>query len=260
MIEVKNLTKTFGKLVAVDDLTFSVPPGAILGLVGPNGAGKTTTLKMLTGILPPTKGTVGICGHDMKQDPIEAKRRLAFVHDEPQFFDYLTVVEHLRFTARIYRTTGFKEKIRHLIEVLELSGKENALPNELSRGMKQKLGIACGLIHDPTVLMFDEPLTGLDPIGIRKMKDIIVEKGKEGVSIIVSSHLLSLVEEICTHVLMIQKGRKVIEGDLKEIAARIPDLKKDARLEEVFFAVTQSGNDKKVSGGKSDAAGEEQEP
>jgi ABC-2 type transport system ATP-binding protein len=241
LILVENLTKLFGTLVAVEDFSFAVQPGEILGLVGPNGAGKTTTLRMLAGILPPTHGKIEIGGHSMEKEPVEAKRRLAFIPDEQKFFDYLTVSEHLRFMARIYRVDHFEEKQRRLIEELELAGKENALSRELSRGMRQKLAIACALIHEPSVLMLDEPLTGLDPMGIRTMKDMILERGRAGVAVIVSSHLLTLVEELCTDVLIIQKGRKILDGKLKDIAHRIPDLKKDARLEEIFFAVTRTG-------------------
>jgi ABC-2 type transport system ATP-binding protein len=248
MVEIKQLTKLYGNLVAVDDLSFTVASGDILGLVGPNGAGKTTTLRMISGILPPTRGTVAIGGHDIKRNPVQAKKQLAFIPDEPRFFEYLTVSEHLRFTARIYHVDDFEEKHKKLIELMELGGKENALPRMLSRGMKQKLGLACALLHDPSVLILDEPLTGLDPLGIRKMKDMIIEKGRSGVSVIVSSHLLPLVEEICSHVLIIQKGKKVMEGSLKEITKLIPDPTKHAGLEEVFFAVTRKDNDEKASG------------
>src|SRR5262245_54548393 len=170
MIQVDGLTKLYGGFTAVSDLSFRVEPGEILGLVGPNGAGKTTTLRCLVGIIPPTRGRIFIDGHALDVEPIAAKRGIAFMPDEPRLFDYLTVLEHLHFTARLYGAAERDDRARTLLEELELWDRRDALPSELSRGMKQKLQIACGLVHAPTALAFDEPLTGLDPIGIRRMK------------------------------------------------------------------------------------------
>src|SRR5262249_60695571 len=142
-----------------------VRPGEVVGLIGPNGAGKTSTLRSIVGIQSPSAGTVTIGGRDIVKDAVEAKRQLAFMADEPQRFDYLTVMEHLRLTARIYRVRDFDTRAKALLEELQLVGKENSLPAELSRGMKQKVAIACGLLHEPRALLFDEPLTGLDPLG-----------------------------------------------------------------------------------------------
>src|SRR5262245_48534392 len=164
MITVSHLTKVYGELKAVDDFSFTVNPGEIVGLIGPNGAGKTSTLKCIVGIQAPSKGAIAIAGHDIVKDPVAAKRQLAFMADEPQLFDYLTVMEHLRLTARIYQVTDFDARAKALLDELQLTGKEHALPSELSRGMKQKVAIACGLLHDPKALLFDEPLTGLDPL------------------------------------------------------------------------------------------------
>jgi ABC-2 type transport system ATP-binding protein len=147
MIEVAGLTKLYGELVAVNELGFEVRPGDVMGLVGPNGAGKTTTLRCLSGIIPPTRGRIRICGHDLAGEPIAAKRQLAFFPDEPRLFDYLTVEQHLAFTARIYQVRDYEPAGDQLLEELEIAGKRNALPGELSRGMKQKLAIACGLLH-----------------------------------------------------------------------------------------------------------------
>ena len=214
MIEVVALTKLYGELVAVDDLSFGVAPGEVLGLVGPNGAGKTTTLRSLVGIVRPTRGTIRIAGHDLATEPVAAKRQLAFMPDEPHLFEYLSVEEHLRFTARLYRVPDVERRIPTLLAELELVDKARALPGELSRGMRQKLVIACGLLHDPTVLLFDEPLTGLDPAGIRRMKQTIVERARGGAAVLLSSHLLHLVEEICTRVLILQTGRMVAIGTI----------------------------------------------
>jgi ABC-2 type transport system ATP-binding protein len=238
VIEVENLTKRYGTLAAVTDLSFRVEPGEILGLVGPNGAGKTTTLRTLVGILPATQGRIRICGRALDAEPLEAKRVLAFMPDEPRLFDYLTVTEHLQFTARLYGVADAAARAPDLLAELELSDKRDALPGELSRGMKQKLQIACGLIHAPRALVFDEPLTGLDPLGIRRMKATIVGRARGGAAVIVSSHLLHLVEELCDRVLILKEGRKVIHGTLEEIARSLPALQEDATLEEIFLRVT----------------------
>src|SRR6266566_1017416 len=174
-ISVEHLRRQYATFTAVEDMSFQVAAGEIVGLIGPNGAGKTTTLRSLAGILRPTTGHVRIDGYDIVEQAIDAKRRLAFMPDEPHLFEYLTVLEHLRLTARLYA-----------VEDLELGGKEDALPGELSRGMRQKVVIACGLVRDATTLLFDEPLTGLDPIGIRKMRQTIVARGRAGGAILLS--------------------------------------------------------------------------
>jgi ABC-2 type transport system ATP-binding protein len=238
MIQVETLTKLYGDFVAVNELSFSVQPGEVLGLVGPNGAGKTTTLRCLAGIIPPTRGTVRVGGCDLAQDPIGAKKQLAFFTDEPRLFDYLTVRQHLAFVARIYQVANYEPIAQPLLEELEIADKADKLPGELSRGMKQKLAIACGLLHSPKVIYFDEPLTGLDPIGIRRMKDSILKRARDGAAIIISSHLLHLVEEICSHILILKNGRKIIDGTLAEITQKFSAQPGDASLEEVFFRAT----------------------
>ena len=239
MIEVTGLTKLYDQFVAVNDLSLSVRPGEVLGLVGPNGAGKTTTLRCLAGIIPPTRGTVRICGVDIHADAVTAKRQIAFLSDEPRLFDYLTVQQHLEFVARIYQVADAERLGRELLAELELSDKVQSLPGELSRGMKQKLVIACGLLHSPRVIFFDEPLTGLDPLGIRRMKNSIVKRAQEGTAIIISSHLLHLVEEICTHLLILKGGRKIIEGTLEEVRQKFSEESDGGRLEDIFLRATE---------------------
>jgi len=238
MVQVDGLTKLYGEFAAVSELTFSLQPGEVLGLVGPNGAGKTTTLRCLAGIIPPSRGTVCVGGHDIVRDAIPAKQQLAFFTDEPRLFDYLTVWQHLNFIARIYQVADYERIGRELLEELEIANKKDALPGELSRGMKQKLAIACGLLHSPRVIYFDEPLTGLDPIGIRRMKDSILKRAKDGSAIIISSHLLHLVEEICTRILILRNGRKIADGTLAEITRTFSEQSGDASLEEIFFRAT----------------------
>jgi len=238
MIEVQALTKRYGGFTAVKDLSFTVRAGEVLGLVGPNGAGKTSTLRCLAGIIPPSGGTVSVAGYDLRENPIEAKRTLAFFPDEPRLFAYLTVRQHLAFVARIYGVAGHEARSQSLLAELELADKADALPGELSRGMRQKLVIACGLLHEPKVIFFDEPLTGLDPLGIRRMKDSILRRAREGAAIVLSSHLLDLLEEVCSHVLILKKGEKVADGTLAEVAARFSNGEPSVSLEEVFIRAT----------------------
>jgi ABC-2 type transport system ATP-binding protein len=237
VISVANLSKSYGDFRAVTDLSFHVAPGEVVGLIGPNGAGKTTTLRCIVGIQRPSAGRVTIDGHDVVASPVDAKRRLAFMADEPQLFEYLTVMEHLRLTARIYGVADVEPRAAALLAELQLTGKEQALPGELSRGMKQKVAIACGLLHEPKAMLFDEPLTGLDPLGIRHMKETIVKRGREGAAVIVSSHLLHLVEEICTRVVIIARGVKAADGTLAEL--RDQAALAGSNLEQIFIAVTQ---------------------
>ena len=207
MISVQSLTKRYGDFTAVDGISFDVAPGEVLGLVGPNGAGKTTTLRCLAGIIAPSTGAVLLGGYDLQQSPVEAKRTLAFIPDEPHLFDYLTVEEHLRFIARVYGVADVEQRIGPVLEELELADKRRSLPDELSRGMKQKLAIACGLLHDPKTLVLDEPLTGLDPGGMRRMRATIAARARAGTAVVLSSHLLTLVEELCTKIFVIRRGQ-----------------------------------------------------
>jgi ABC-2 type transport system ATP-binding protein len=245
-IAVEHFGRTYvtdgGTFTAVADLSFEVGPGEIVGLIGPNGAGKTTTLRSLAGILRPTSGRLCIDGHDLIVDPLEAKRRLAFMPDEPHLFEYLTVDEHLRLVARLYGVADFERRAAALIDELELKGKERSLPGALSRGMRQKVVIACGLVREATTLLFDEPLTGLDPLGIRRMRETIVARGRAGAAILLSSHLLHLVEEICTRVIIMDRGNKIADGTFDELRSR-PDLAEaGSNLEQIFLSVTGRNN------------------
>ena len=237
-ISVEQLRRVYGSFTAVDDLSFAVQSGEIVGLIGPNGAGKTTTLRSLAGILRPTSGRVAIDGHDIVADPIEAKRRLAFMPDEPHLFEYLTVEEHLRQIGRLYGISGIDERARPLLDELELKGRERSLPGELSRGMRQKVVIACGLVRDATTLLFDEPLTGLDPIGIRRMRETIVARARAGAAILLSSHLLHLVEEVCSRVIIMAGGKKIADGTFAELASRADLAEAGSNLEQIFMRVT----------------------
>ena len=242
MIAVESFTKLYRDLVAVEGLSFTVGAGEVLGLVGPNGAGKTTTLRALAGIIAPTRGTIAIAGYSMATQAVEAKRRLAFIPDEPQLFEYLTVEEHLRFVGRLYGVADAPARIPALLQELELTEKRRALPTELSRGMRQKLAIACGLLHDPAALILDEPLTGLDPAGMRRMRATIAARARAGAAVILSSHLLHLVEELCTKLLVMRRGDNVAYGTIDEIIATHPQLAGQS-LEDVFIALTTDAKD-----------------
>lgn len=243
MIEVEAFSKRYGNFTAVRDLSLVVRPGEVLGLVGPNGAGKTSTLRCLAGIIPATMGKIRIAGHDLTTDPLPAKRALAFFPDEPRLFEYLTVRQHLTFVAKIYGIRSHEAIAEPLLQEFEIADKADQLPGELSRGMKQKLAIACGLLHAPQVMFFDEPLTGLDPLGIRRMKNSILKRAREGATIVLSSHLLHLLEEVCSHVLILKKGEKIAHGTLAEVAARFSQGEASVNLEEVFIRATGGSED-----------------
>jgi ABC-2 type transport system ATP-binding protein len=238
-IVVEDYHKNYGETVAVAGLSFTVAAGEILGLVGPNGAGKTTTMRALAGILTPTRGRLLIAGHDLATDPVAAKAALAYVPDDPKLFDQLTVWEHFRFIAGAYRLHDWSARAEALLERFELTEKRSALAGELSRGMRQKVAICCGYLHRPQAVLLDEPLTGLDPRGIRTMKDSIREHAAAGAAFMVSSHLLSLVEDLCTTVLVLLRGRQVLHGTLAELRQQAAADGKQETLEELFFRLTE---------------------
>lgn len=232
MLEVESLTKFFDEFPAVMDVNFTVRPGEVMGLVGLNGSGKTTTLRCASGVIPPSEGFVRIAGHDLRTNPMAAKQELAWFTDEPRLFEHLTVWQHLNFTARVYQVQDWESIGATLLEEMDLSDVRNELPGSLSRGMKQKAVLACGFLHQPKVMLFDEPLTGLDPIAIRKMKEIILRQAKSGAAIVLSSHLLHLVEEVCSHVLVLQKGQRLAFGTLDDIRKQHGG--EGVNLEEIF--------------------------
>jgi ABC-2 type transport system ATP-binding protein len=237
-LSVEDFSKDYEGRPAVRDLAFRVDRGEILGLVGPNGAGKTTSLRSIAGILPLQHGRVVIAGADLAREEIRAKQSLAWIPDDPQPFDSLTVYEHLRFTAALYGVEAWEERARSLLDRFELSEKRDALGGELSRGMRQKLALCCAWLHRPAVLLMDEPLSGLDPRGIRSAKEAIREIAAEGTAVILSSHLLELIEELAHRILILDHGRRVFVGTLGEARASLRGGELSS-LEEIFLAVTQ---------------------
>jgi len=240
VIRVQNYTKTYRETLAVHDLSFELSPGNILGMVGQNGAGKTTTLRAIAGIIPPTDGSLSVAGFDVASQPRKAKKRLAYIPDEPRLFDALTVWEHLQFNAAAYQVENWESKALALLEKFELLEKRNSTARELSRGMRQKVAICSGFLFDPAAILFDEPHTGLDPQGIRTMKNSIEQRASSGAAVIVSSHLLSLIEDLCTHLLILAKGRALFFGTLAQLREQYPDLGGDDSLEQVFFRATDT--------------------
>lgn len=248
LLSVRALTRRFDTVLAVDGLSFEVAPGEILGLVGPNGAGKTTSLRTIAGILPVQSGEITVAGRDLKQDPLGAKSALAWVPDDPQPDESLTVLEHLEFTAGVYGVRDWSELATGLLERFDLTEKADALGSELSRGMRQKLAFAQAWITAPQVLLMDEPLSGLDPLGIRAAKREIREVAANGAAIVLSSHLLKLIEELADRLLIIDSGRAVFSGTLAE--ARESDLaERGGSLEEIFLRATGADDQDDVAGG-----------
>jgi ABC-2 type transport system ATP-binding protein len=240
MICVSDFTKTYNGFAAVSHLTFRVEPGQILGLVGPNGAGKTTLMRVLSGIIPPSSGTLSVAGHDIVREPVKAKHALGYIPDEPRLFDNLTVWEHLEFFAAAYRVADYRPDAEELLRFFDLTGKRDHVVQSLSRGMRQKVAIACAYLHRPTAILFDEPLTGLDPAGIRAIRLSMQEKAASGAAIIISSHLLGLVESLCTHLLILHQGRLQCFGRMDEVLQAFDRAKDDATLEDVFFSITHA--------------------
>jgi ABC-2 type transport system ATP-binding protein len=242
VVDVTRFAKSYGDFSAVRELSFSVRPGEIVGIVGANGAGKTTTLRAITGILRPTTGTIHVNGIDIVKQPVDAKREFAYIPDTIHSYDLLTVTEHLHFIALAYRIENAPAKYGALLEELELADKKDEIASSLSRGMLQKLSLACAFLREPRVIILDEPLTGLDPRGIRNIKESIRRRAASGTAFLLSSHLLVLVEALCDQVLILHRGQKMAFGSLDEIRS-LAALQTDASLEEVFFAVTERRNE-----------------
>ena len=237
MLQVSGLIKEYKDYRAVNDLTFTISPGEIVGLIGPNGAGKTTALRCIAGILRPTAGQVLINGHDLIGDQMNAKKGMAFVPEVPSLYELLTVYEHLRFVAMCFDNLAkFNSDHEALLRKYHLWDKKNNLVATLSKGMRQKLSVACALIHDANVFLFDEPLIGIDPAGAHELKQELINARNDGASILISTHLLDTAEKLCDRVLIVARGKLLAEGT-------IPDLQKlfnmeDKSLEELFLSLT----------------------
>jgi ABC-2 type transport system ATP-binding protein len=239
MIELKDLTKRYSDIMAVDNINLFIPKGEIFGFIGPNSAGKTTTINMLGGILAPTSGTVAICGINMEEHPETAKSKIGFIPDRPYLYEKLTGMEFLRFTADLYGVDedAFLRKAREKLEMFSLTDRSDELIESYSHGMKQRLVMAAALLHDPEVIIVDEPMVGLDPVAINMVKDLFQRLAKQGVTVFMSTHTLKVAEDVCDRIGIIHKGSLIALGTAE-------DLKRDANaaeadLEQVFIRLTE---------------------
>ncbi len=240
MIELKNLSKKYGNLLAVDNLELMVSKGEIFGFIGPNGAGKTTTINMMGGVLAPTSGAVMICGINMADQPEQAKRKIGFIPDRPYLYEKLTGMEFLKFIADLYdvdEDTFFK-KSQEKLDMFFLSDRSNELIESYSHGMKQRLIMAAALLHDPEVIVVDEPMVGLDPLAIKIVKNLFKHLANEGVTIFMSTHTLKVAEDICDKIGVIHKGTLIASGTYEELRRDVHYERAD--LEEIFIRLTET--------------------
>ncbi len=236
MIKLVNLTKRYGMLTAVNSIDLEVAQGEVFGFLGPNGAGKTTTIKMIAGLLQPTSGSAFICGYDVRQEPLKAKSITGFIPDRPFLYEKLTATEFMHFVSKLYGMEDPKRRIGELLDLFGLNEWTGELVENFSHGMKQRLVMASALLHQPRVLVVDEPMVGLDPRGARLVKDIFKDLASKGVTVFLSTHTLEIVEQMCTRVAIINKGVIIAEGSVEDLGrmARMPD----SHLEPIFLRLT----------------------
>lgn len=240
-IRAVELTKHFGSVIALDHFSVQIEEGRFFGFLGPNGAGKTTFIKLLTGQLRPTSGQPVVLGYDVLQNPLEVKRRIGLVSDEPNLYEYLTPREFLRFVGRIYglERAKIEQRSAELLALVSLTAKCDVICKELSHGMRKKLEVAAALIHDPKVLFLDEPFSGIDPVDSRAIKDVLRELTERGVTVFMSSHVLEIVERLCTEIAIIHHGRLVGQGSVAELRQRAM-AGANSPLEDVFLTLIQA--------------------
>jgi len=239
MIETKNLTKRYADLLAVDRLDLNVYQGTIFGFIGPNGAGKTTTIKMLAGLIEPDAGTVLIHDLDMSKEPEKAKQQIGFIPDRPYLYEKLTGLEFLKFTADLYgvEASGFLDKAENILEKFSLFDWKNELIEAYSHGMKQRLIMSAAILHDPEIIIVDEPMIGLDPAGIKMVKHLFRELADSGKTFFISTHTLSIAQDLCDNIGIIQKGKLIATGTLDDL--KIQAHASSGDLEAVFLKLTR---------------------
>lgn len=237
MIELASLSKRYGTFAAVRDLDLVVPAGELFGFLGPNGAGKTTTMRMIAGILQPTSGTIRIAGHDLKRDPLAAKRALGFIPDRPFIYEKLTGIEFLRFSAGLYGESGpdVERRASELLALFDLESWRDALVESYSHGMRQKLIIASAFVHRPAVIVVDEPMVGLDPKSAKTLRDLFRAYVQRGHTVMMSTHTLEVAEAMCDRIGIMQQGQLVACGTMDDIRGATGH---DAGLEEIFLRLT----------------------
>lgn len=235
MIEIRNLTKRYGALTAVDDISFTVNPGEVLGFLGPNGAGKSTTMKMITGFLAPTSGTVIVSGHDVENDPLAAKACMGYLPEGAPSYGEMTVRGFLEFIADIRNLSGDRRRSRldDVVARLQLGSVLEQMIETLSKGFKRRVGLAQALLHDPQVLILDEPTDGLDPNQKHQVRTLINDMSKDKI-IVISTHILEEVDAVCNRAIIISGGKLLADSTPKELAARAPS----GRLDDVFREIT----------------------
>jgi ABC-2 type transport system ATP-binding protein len=238
MIELRALSKNYGRFTAVDQLTLEVPKGELFGFLGPNGAGKTTTLRMIAGILQPTAGTVVIGGEDIQQNPEAAKAKLGFVPDRPYVYEKLTGAEFLRFVAALFgqEGAGVERRLDELLELFELTPWKDELTESYSHGMRQKLLISSALVHRPEVLVVDEPMVGLDPKSARTLKDLLRAFVQRGGTVLMSTHTLEVAEAMCDRIAIVHHGRLAASGTMEDL--RRETASEGLTLERLFLKLT----------------------
>jgi ABC-2 type transport system ATP-binding protein len=239
MIELRNLTKSYGDTLAVDDVTLSVSAGEIFGFLGPNGAGKTTTIRMMMGLLQPTAGEILLGGHDLRGEPLEAKRLCGFVPDRPHVYEKLTGVELLDFNADLYQVPAEEKAARRerLLRLFDLEEWCDELVESYSHGMKQRLVMAAALVHAPRILVVDEPTVGMDPRGARLLKQIFLSLAAGGATVFMSTHSLEVAEELCDRIGIIHRGRLIALGTVEELR-RQAGREEHSNLESIFLGLT----------------------
>jgi ABC-2 type transport system ATP-binding protein len=238
MLEIIGLSKSYGKIKAAVDINIRLQGGQILGLIGPNGSGKTTTIRSALTLLDWDVGKVRINGHDIIDDPVEARKGLGYIPDDPEMYNGLTVWQHIAFVARAHRATGWESRAEDMLRRFELVDKRDELVGTLSKGQTQKCWCACVFVPKPMVVLMDEPITGMDPRGVHVFKELVAELRERGGCGLISSHQLPLVEDICDRIALISKGRIVIEGGLDELKEQLK-LSKDRDLEDLYLKITE---------------------
>jgi ABC-2 type transport system ATP-binding protein len=241
-VETFSLVKQFGDFVAVDHIDLQVNRGSFFGFLGPNGAGKSTTIKMLTGLLAPTSGNLRVLGIDISAQPLEVKRRIGVVPEDLNLFERLTGAEMLSFTGRMYglRSDEIAHRSTELLELMELQDEPKKLVVEYSHGMKKKLSLACALIHRPEILFLDEPFEGVDAIASRTLKDLLMRLTARGLTVFLTSHVLEIVERLCSDIAIIAQGKLLASGSLDELRKGIRmegDGEGPISLEEYFIRI-----------------------
>lgn len=235
MLKVESLSKSYGKTLAVENLNFELHPGELIGLLGPNGAGKSTTIKCIIGLLRKTSGTITVNGHDHLS--VEAKAKFAYIPEVPELYDLLSVWEHLQFIAQAYRLKAWEEYANQLLERYDMLDKKEKIGKDLSKGMKQKVSICCGLLHHPDYIFFDEPMIGLDPKAIKETKKILLEQKNAGKGLLISTHLVDSVENITDRLMILKESSMVAYGHPDELKNQF-GLPAETSMEDLFLSIT----------------------